>query len=442
MRTPTIILRENTWHIRKRVPVRYAAVEPRSIVHISLHTDSRALAQSKAADVWREMLEAWEAKLVGQDKAAEDRMAAARNLAQRRGYRYLSAPDVAQLPITDLLTRLESTVDGAGRFDPREADAALGLASPPVLTVEQALDAFYEVAAEDLRGKNDDQIRRWKNPRIKATRNFIEVVGNKALAEVTTDDIYAFRKWWVDRVMEGETRADTANKDFTHLIGSWKRVCRAKGIQLGFSSEGLMLRTDTDKDDVRPPFGRDWIKDKLLAPGALDGLNVDARLILLGMVNTGYRPSEGAGLMADDIRLADPVPHILIRRNENRALKTAHSKRAIPLLGVSLDAFRQAPHPARIPRRSHCRMEPPHPHRLRPYRRDGMSDTRTHPDDLARLLADLADQHGYGLVSVDLIGRMLVGGVLPEYRYRSEVITATRMDGRMEAITSPMTQQD
>lgn len=343
MRAPTIILRENTWHIRKRVPVRYAAVEPRSIVHISLHTDSRALAQSKAADVWREMLEAWEAKLVGQDKAAEERMAAARNLAQRRGYHYLSAPDVAQLPIADLLTRIESTVDGAGRFDPREADAALGLASAPALTIEQALDAFYEVAAEDLRGKNDDQIRRWKNPRIKATRNFIEVVGNKALAEVTTDDIYAFRKWWVDRVMEGETRADTANKDFTHLIGSWKRVCRAKGIQLGFSTEGLMLRTDTDKDDVRPPFSRDWIKDKLLAPGALDGLNTDARLILLGMVNTGYRPSEGAGLMAEDIRLADPVPHILIRRNENRALKTAHSKRAIPLLGVSLDAFRQAP---------------------------------------------------------------------------------------------------
>lgn len=343
MRTPTIILRENTWHIRKRVPVRYSAVEPRTIVHISLHTDSRALAQSKAADVWREMLEAWEAKLVGQDKAAEDRMAAARNLAQRRGYRYLSAPDVAQLPIADLLTRIESTVDGAGRFDPREADAALGLASAPVLTIEQALDAFYDVAVEDLRGKNDDQIRRWKNPRIKATRNFIEVIGNKALAEVTTDDMYAFRKWWVDRVMEGETRADTANKDFTHLIGSWKRVCRAKGIQLGFSTEGLMLRTDTDKDDVRPPFSRDWIKDKLLAPGALDGLNTDARLILLGMVNTGYRPSEGAGLMAEDIRLADPVPHILIRRNDNRALKTAHSKRAIPLVGVSLEAFQQAP---------------------------------------------------------------------------------------------------
>lgn len=343
MRIPTVILRENTWHIRKRVPVRYAAIEPRSIIHISLHTDSRAIAQAKAVQVWSGLIEAWEAKLDGAEQEAEARMAAARNLAQRRGYRYLSAPEVARLPINDLLARIESTVDGAGRFDPREADAALGLASPPALTVAQALDCFHEVAAGDLRGKSADQIRRWKNPRIKATRNFIDVIGNKPVAEVTTEDMFAFRKWWVDRVLDGEARADTANKDFVHLVGMWKRVCRSRGIALGFSTEGLMLKQDKDKDDVRPPFSRDWIKGKLLAPGALDGLNTDARLILLGMINTGYRPSEGAGLLPDEIRLSDNVPHIVIQKNRNRGLKTGHSKRVLPLVGISLEAFRAAP---------------------------------------------------------------------------------------------------
>ncbi len=342
MKAPTIILRESIWHIRKRVPVRYSAIEPRSIVHVSLHTDSRTVAALKAPQVWAEMIEAWEAKLEGRDRAAEDRMAAAKNLAQRRGWRYMPAPEVAQLPLEDLLSRLEATVDGAGRFDGREADAALGLASPPLLTVTKALDAFYEVAAEDLKDKNQDQIRRWKNPRIKAAKNFIEVIGDKALADITTDDLYAFRKWWVDRVLEGEAKADTANKDFTHLIGTWKRVARSKGIRLGFSTDGVMLRTDKDKDDVRPPFSREWIKGKLLAPGALDKLNTDARLLLIGMIETGYRPSEGAGLLPDDIRLEGAVPHIVIQKNKNRALKTAHSKRAIPLVGVSLDAFRQA----------------------------------------------------------------------------------------------------
>lgn len=342
MKPPSIVQREHTWHIRKRVPVRYASIEPRGIVHISLHTDSRAVALTKAPQVWAEMIEAWEAKLDGFDKFAEDRMAAARNLAQRRGYRYLAAQDVAQLPVERLLDRLEGTVSASGRFDPQEADAALGLASPPSISVSQSLDVFYEVAAEDLKGKNADQVRRWKNPRIKAMGNFLEVVGDKPLADITTEDMYMFRKWWVDRVLDGEVRADTANKDFTHLIGTWKRVCRSKGIKLAFSTDGLSLKSDKEKDDVRPPFSREWIKDKLLAPGALDGLNTDARLILIGMINTGYRPSEGAGLLPEEIRLDANVPHIQIQKNANRSLKTGHSKRAIPLVGVSLEAFRQA----------------------------------------------------------------------------------------------------
>lgn len=39
-------------------------------------------------------------------------------------------------------------------------------------------------------------------------------------------------------------------------------------------------------------------QEKLLGPGALSGLNTQARCILLGMINTGYRTSEGAGLLA------------------------------------------------------------------------------------------------------------------------------------------------
>jgi hypothetical protein len=38
----------------------------------------------------------------------------------------------------------------------------------------------------------------------------------------------------------------------------------------------------------------DWIREKILAHDALAGLNAEARAIFLGMVNTGYRPGEGA----------------------------------------------------------------------------------------------------------------------------------------------------
>ncbi|WP_378943090.1 DUF6538 domain-containing protein [Paracoccus sp. R86501] len=342
MKPITIILRDNTWHIRKRVPVRFANVEKRTIIHVSLHTDSKSAAQDKAARVWNEMIEAWEAKQHGHNGHSEERFEAARRLAQLRGVRYMSASEVAALPLEEILQRVEGVRDGARRFDQKEADALLGLAPAPELRVSKALTLATEVCAEDLHGKSEDQIRRWKGPRQRATKNFIEVMGDKPINEITTEDLFIFRKWWVDRVMRDEAKPDTANKDFTHLLGLWKRVARSKGIGLSFTTEGLMLRTDKEKDDVRPPFSREWITDKLLAPGALEGMNTDARLILIGMINTGYRPSEGAGLMRDEIRLDGNVPHILIQKNTNRLLKNAHSKRMIPLTGVSLDAFKQA----------------------------------------------------------------------------------------------------
>jgi integrase len=60
------------------------------------------------------------------------------------------------------------------------------------------------------------------------------------------------------------------------------------------------------------------------------------------MINTGYRPSEAAGLKPEHIRLDHAVPHISIEPVE-RELKNKQSKREIPLVGISLEAFRACP---------------------------------------------------------------------------------------------------
>jgi hypothetical protein len=44
--------------------------------------------------------------------------------------------------------------------------------------------------------------------------------------------------------------------------------------------------------------------------------------------------------LLNEIRLDDIIPHIIVRPNEARALKTASSERAVPLCGVSLEAMR------------------------------------------------------------------------------------------------------
>lgn len=336
------VLRNDHYYLRKRVPGRYHSIETRRIINICLFADSLSLAKTKAETVWREIVEAWETKLAGLDTEGEARLSAARELAHRRGMHYLAAPQVAQLPIRELMDRILKVQTPQGKIDLQEADAVLGLPSKPDLLISEAIDTYYTLADDKLRGKNKDQLRRHKNPRKKATRNFIEAVGDIPLRQVSTKEMFAFKKWWQPKIRDGEVQPSSANKDFNYLCAMWRAVAQAEGFQFDVNTQGLAFQDVLGLEAVRPPFSDDWIKTKLLADGALKGMNADARLILLGMINTGYRPSEGAGLLASEIVLDSNIPHIIIQPNENRALKNKQSRRTIPLLGVSLEAFRQA----------------------------------------------------------------------------------------------------
>lgn len=333
-------LRGKTYHLRKRVPLRFAAIEPRETVWISLHTNSEKVAKTKAPAAWSEMLEAWEAMLAGQTDQADTYFEAAKQLAQARGFRYLPAERVAKLPVEDILDRVESIRGVDGKPSSFEAASVLGGVTEPTITVTRALAAYWGLAKDKTFGKSEDQLRRWRNPRMKAVKNFVDVVGDKALAEITADDMLDFRQWWVEKIETEDLTPNSANKDLVHLGDVLKTVNRMKRLGLSLPLSDLSLKEG--EKGQRPPFSNDWIKGKLLAPKALDGLNLEARCILLGMVNTGYRPSEGACLGPTQIRLDTAVPHISIEPN-GRQLKSAYARRIIPLAGVSLEAFCACP---------------------------------------------------------------------------------------------------
>jgi integrase len=336
----SIIRRGSVFHLRRRVPLRFRRVEPRETVWISLHTVSESIAAAKAPLAWQSMVEAWEARLAGDTSDAERRFEAARDLAAARGFRYLPAARVAALPTAELLARVEAIPERRGQSDRIEAAALLGGAQEARITVSRALDLYWTLAADKARGKSEDQLRRWRNPLKKATANFVAVVGDKPLAEISGDDMLDFRGWWIEKIEAEGLTPNSANKDFTHLGVVWRTVNKLKRLGLVLSLSDLALKEDERR--TRPPFSVDWIRDKLLAPGALDGLNTEARCIVLGMVNTGYRPSEGASLGAAQIRLDAKVPHLSIEP-VGRQLKSAYARRVIPLAGVSLDAFRACP---------------------------------------------------------------------------------------------------
>ena len=71
-------------------------------------------------------------------------------------------------------------------------------------------------------------------------------------------------------------------------------------------------------------------------------MNEDARLVLYVMIETGLRPSEIVNLRENTISLGAPIPFIRVTA-DGRRLKTAHSEREIPLVGVALNALQLRP---------------------------------------------------------------------------------------------------
>lgn len=194
----------------------------------------------------------------------------------------------------------------------------------------------------DLRvGMSDDQVRKWKNPKLKAINNFIAVVGDKNVREITRDDGLRLRQWWMDRTLDEEIKPGTANKDFTHLSKIFSTWCDLKHEKL----ENPFLRLRLAENDLqanRPAFSRDWTQTKLLAPNAFGSTNEEAVLIFKMLINTGLRPSELVGAKLEHFMLDHEVPHIKIEEYRDgavrRKLKTKWSARQVPLVGVSLEA--------------------------------------------------------------------------------------------------------
>lgn len=335
--------KKGTLYLYKRVPKRFASIEPRKFIWISLHTDSPTIAKAKEGVTWEQLVAAWEAKLAGDSSDADERFQAARDLAEARGIKYLRSDQVAKLPLEELRDRfraIPSFKDEPDKPDMLEAAALLGGAREPSLTISKALELYWTLAKDKTLGKSVDQLRRWKNPRIKAIRNLISVIGDKAIQEITGDDMLDFRNWWMERLEEEDLTANSANKDLIHIGSVLKTVNKMKRLGLVLPLTDLSFKQGDAKK--RPPFSTKWIREKLLAKGALDGLNAEARTILLVMINTGCRPSELAALSEKTIRLNHNVPHISIEP-EGRQIKSKYARRTVPLLGVSLEAMRAFP---------------------------------------------------------------------------------------------------
>jgi integrase len=69
-------------------------------------------------------------------------------------------------------------------------------------------------------------------------------------------------------------------------------------------------------------------------------LDDELRWLVALVSDTGMRLAEAAGLLKADLKINDPVPHVVVQEHPWRRLKTAGSSRKVPLVGAALWAAR------------------------------------------------------------------------------------------------------
>ena len=174
----------------------------------------------------------------------------------------------------------------------------------------------------------------------RAVASFVKVCGDLAMTAISRADAQKFRDHWAARIMREGLDRGSANKDIGHLSDLFRTWAEYHALELPNPFAKLRFKGATSRTKG-VPFSAAFIRDMLLAPVALAGMNDEARDVLLVMVNTGARPSEILGCAPEAFAVAADVPHLDIARQVARVLKTQTAPRQIPLLGVSLAAAKR-----------------------------------------------------------------------------------------------------
>jgi integrase len=264
----------------------------------------------------------------------------ARRRARSLGFDYI---DNSQLLLTSAekrLERLEALVAGGLENDATAGGALLGTQARPSFPVSKLFYEYEAAIKEEIKKFYPSQLRVWRNGRMRVVKELAEIVGDKQITELTDNDGLDYVEWWRERVLVEETQAGTANKSMGMLSRMLKEASVRRCLKIPEIFKGLRLRTEGA--NVRSPYERDFIQNKLLADHALDGLNEDARLVLYILADTGLRPSRLVNLQANAIHLDAPIPFVEILP-DGRVLKTEDSRREIPPVGAALAAMKLRP---------------------------------------------------------------------------------------------------
>lgn len=350
------------WHYYRRVPSKFQSFDSRGTIRLSLGTSSLEMARLRrdelaAADDEYWALLALAAASNSQDRGidprvAEQRYRAACAAAMAAGFKYRPMDHLVQPgnieEVVNRLFALASSQLSNKAVEPFKAEALLGGVEEPKLTVSQAFEVYVtDIAVDDQYNKSERQRYQWRKVKQLSISYFIDVVGDKPLVDITREDALKYQRWWSNRMTnpqkgESAVKPNTANR---HL-GNIRQLYSAYFKHIGEEDRANPFRNMFFKGKTRteiPAFPNEWVRSRILQPGALSGLRSELQLITYMLIETGCRPSEIINLLPEHIHLDAKVPYISIKPRRDREIKTESSIRDIPLVGVALEAAKRAP---------------------------------------------------------------------------------------------------
>lgn len=346
--------RSDRWQYVRRVPADVADQDSRQpVIRVSLKTSDLAVARTMRDALEQADHDLWGAMLAGDDAdAALKRFAAASRRAAALGFRYRPAVELeAKASWQELAERMEAIDDT--RTPHAVERAVLGGETQPSVSLSQALKVYLDdVVASKMVTKSDKQRRKWRVIPERAVRTFIELVSDKPMGDITREDAHKFYRHWSARIapttkgVKASHSASSGNRQIGALRALYREYFTFMGDpdrQNPFTGLGFEERLK----GKRPPFPTAWLKDRILKASALEGLNLEARAILMATIETGARPSEICNLAEEHIFVDAEIPFIRITERDDpdspRELKTKASTRDLPLVGAALAAFRKFP---------------------------------------------------------------------------------------------------
>lgn len=359
MRLITPQRNKGVWALVRFVPKAFKHVDPRKTVRINtgirVADDPAGIRAHEAVNALNAQLEQyWRGLDTGQPTMPVD-ATSARRFVERMRQHYQPTPpiDLGPNPIAEIARQVALLMQTQGReaerptpsmsSKPKPAASAKrdGPSSSTKIALSGMLDEYEVEQQTHLAQFSPDQLRRWRHGKQRAVDNLISVIGRDLyLEDITREDALDFRQWWQDRVVGEGIQVATANKDLGQLNRMLKTLNRSR--RLGLEPVFGELRIEGERCGQRSPYAIDFVQDRILADGALDGLNAEARRVVYVCAESGLRPVEVVNLSKRSIRLDCDIPHVLVLP-EARVLKTDHSERHIPLTGVALAAMRAQP---------------------------------------------------------------------------------------------------